>query len=102
MDRSLLFDARSYRYLQTSQSKIAHMYRIIVQREFTGPLISSRIKAALDEAGVPIKHHFPHPGSFEYHFIDDYGPQAQAVFEQLKNERRISEYEVSIRRPQGE
>jgi hypothetical protein len=76
------------------------MYRIIVQ-EFTGPLIFSRIKAALDAAGVPIKHHFPHPGSFEYHFIDDHGPQAQSVFVQLKNERRICEYEVSIRRPRA-
>ena len=75
------------------------MYRIIVQREFTGPLIFRRIKAALDAAGVPIKHH--HPGSFEYHFMDNYGPQAQAVFDQLKNERRICEYEVSIRRPRA-
>jgi hypothetical protein len=67
---------------------------VFVKRQ--GKSAFAPIKSALDEAKIRFKSHDdPSRHAFNFLISIDYFPQAEVLFEQLKNDGRIDGYEVN-------
>jgi hypothetical protein len=67
---------------------------VFVKRQ--GKSAFAPIKSALDEAKIQFKSHDdPSRHAFNFLISIDYFPQAEVLFEQLKNDGRIDGYEVN-------